>query len=282
MTNNIKICGESMSDKTLYITDLDGTLLRNDATVSPYTAEIIGRVIAGGSMFTYATARAYTSASAITREIIPNIPAVVYNGTFIVNASTGERISVRSMTHEESAYVLSVFEKYGVSPIVYSIIDGVEKYSFSYEELPTASKIFLDKRKGDARENPTTPDRLGDGEVFHFSSLADEVRLAAIRDVLKADFPVELFFDRYFHEMFLEIHPKGATKAEGVLGLKKLLGCDRIVCFGDGTNDVPMFRAADEAYAVDNAVPELKELAASVIGGNEHDGVAKWFLDNIL
>ncbi len=271
-----------MSDKTLYITDLDGTLLRNNAAVSPYTLDIINRVISNGNLFTYATARAYTSASFITRQITPQIPAVVYNGTFIVNATTGERIKVGSMTAEESSYVLSVFEKYGVSPIVYSIIDGVEKYSFSYDDLPQASKVFLDARKGDARENPTTPDKLGEGTVFHFSSLADEMRLSAIRDVLKTDFPVELFFDRYFHEMFLEVHPIGATKAGAVLELKKLLGCDRIICFGDGTNDIPMFEIADEAYAVDNAVSELKAIATSVIGDNESDGVAKWFFENVL
>lgn len=271
-----------MTDKTLYITDLDGTLLRNDATVSPYTADIVKRVVRQGNMFTYATARAYTSASKITRDITPQIPSVVYNGTFIVDAATGERRSVRSMTDDESSYVLSVFEKYGISPIVYSIIDGVEKYSFSYDDLPAASKVFLDARKGDARENPVNTDKLAEGTVFHFSSLADHGSLAAIRDALISDFPTELFFDRYFHEMFLEVHPKGATKAEGVLELKKILGCDRIVCFGDGTNDIPMFGIADECYAVENAVPELKGIATAVIGDNEHDGVAKWMLENLL
>lgn len=268
--------------KTLYITDLDGTLLRNDATVSEYTVSVVKRLREKGILFTYATARAYTSASVITREITPNIPAVVYNGTFIVDAATGERVSVRHMTREESDYTLSVFADHGVSPIVYSIIDGVEKYSYCYELLPEASKVFLDARKGDARENPTTPEKLGQGQVFHFSSLAEGDKLAAIQDILKKDFPAELFLDRYFHEMFLEIHPKGATKAEGVLELKRILGCDRIVCFGDGNNDIPMFRIADECYAVANAEPALKEIATAVIGDNESDGVARWLEENLL
>ena len=271
-----------MQNNTLYITDLDGTLLRNTAEVSEYTSSVINRVINKGYNFTYATARAYTSASQIMRNTTPRIPAVTYNGTFIVDAETGSRISVCHMTREESDYVISVFENHGVSPIVYSIIDGIEKYSYCYEALPEASKVFLDARKGDARENPTTPDKIGEGSVFHFSSLADLDHLSAIRDVIKKDFPVELFLDRYFHEMFLEIHPKGATKAEGVLQLKKILGCDRIVCFGDGTNDIPMFEIADECYAVANAVPELKEIATAVIGDNESDGVARWFEENLL
>lgn len=271
-----------MQNKTLYITDLDGTLLTNDGTVSPYTAEVIERLIKKDVIFTYATARAYASASKIMESAVPNVPAVVYNGTFVVDADTGERLSARHMTKTESEYVLSVFKDHGVSPIVYSIIDGVEKYSFCYDALPRASQIFLDKRKGDARQNPTTEDRIGEGSVFHFSSLGNLGPLEAIRDILKKDFPVELFYDRYFHEMFLEIHPKGATKAEGILELKRLLGCDRIISFGDGTNDIPMFQISDECYAVANAVPELKELANAVIGDNESDGVVKWLEERLL
>lgn len=271
-----------MLNKTLFITDLDGTLLKNDATVSDYTKDIVKKIENKGILFTYATARAYTSASVITKDITPTIPAVVYNGTFIVSASSGKRISVEHMTRDESDYVLKVFADHGVSPIVYSVIDGVEKYSYCYDELPEASKRFLDARKGDARENPTSPDKLGLGQVFHFSSLGDGDKLGAIQNILKKDFPAELFLDRYFHEMFLEIHPKGATKAEGVQKLKNILDCDRIVCFGDGRNDIPMFEIADECYAVANAESELKNIATDVIGSNEDDGVARWLAKRLL
>ena len=46
--------------------------------------------------------------------------------------------------------------------------------------------------------------------------------------------------------------------------------------FGDGINDIEMFKMADEAYAVENAVPELKEIATGIIAGNNDDAVAKW------
>ena len=39
---------------------------------------------------------------------------------------------------------------------------------------------------------------------------------------------------------------------------------------------MPMFRIADEAYAVANAIPELKKLATAVIGTNEEDAVAEF------
>ncbi len=76
--------------------------------------------------------------------------------------------------------------------------------------------------------------------------------------------------------------PKKATKANAIKELKKLWNCDRIVSFGDGINDLPMFEISDECYAVENAVEELKRAATGVIESNINDGVAKWLLQNAV
>ena len=52
------------------------------------------------------------------------------------------------------------------------------------------------------------------------------------------------------------------------------------MAFGDALNDIPMFQIADECYAVENAVEELKALATGIITYNEQDGVAKWLLEH--
>jgi len=44
-------------------------------------------------------------------------------------------------------------------------------------------------------------------------------------------------------------------------------------------NDISMFQIADECYAVENAVDELKQIATDVIGSNEDNGVARWLSD---
>ena len=61
-----------------------------------------------------------------------------------------------------------------------------------------------------------------------------------------------------------------------------MLGADRVVSFGDGKNDLPLFQASDACYAVANAVPELKKCATAVIGSNQEDGVAAWLRANVL
>ena len=56
--------------KTLYVTDLDGTLMRNDMTISEESVEILNRLIECGVLITYATARSFHSAYDITKIFI--------------------------------------------------------------------------------------------------------------------------------------------------------------------------------------------------------------------
>lgn len=82
--------------------------------------------------------------------------------------------------------------------------------------------------------------------------------------------------DYYTGDMWLELLPEGASKASAMKKLAELLGCERTVVFGDAENDLDMFRAADERYAVENAVPEVVSAADGVIGANGEDGVARF------
>ena len=63
--------------------------------------------------------------------------------------------------------------------------------------------------------------------------------------------------------------------AAAALALKERLGAERLVVFGDAENDIPLFEIADERYAVQNAVPALKQMATQVIGSNSTDAVAR-------
>ena len=95
-------------------------------------------------------------------------------------------------------------------------------------------------------------------------------------------FHVTLQRELYRPEYFCEVMPRGATKANAVRKLRDVYGCDHVVSFGDAVNDIPMFEASDECYAVANAVPELRERASGVIGSNEEDGVARWLAEHAI
>ena len=78
----------------------------------------------------------------------------------------------------------------------------------------------------------------------------------------------------------LEVAALGSDKGAGVRELARAWGADRVVCFGDNLNDLPMFDVADEAYAMANASDEVKARATGVIDSNADDGVARWLQSN--
>ena len=80
----------------------------------------------------------------------------------------------------------------------------------------------------------------------------------------------------------MECFSKNASKYHAALYLKEHFGFDKVVGFGDNLNDIPLFNACYECYAVENANNELKRLATGVIKSNQQDGVARWLENNLL
>ena len=267
--------------KTLYISDLDGTLLRNDQTVSDFTAKTLEKLIKEGLQFSYATARSYATSSKVTSNLHPRLPVIVFNGTFIIEPQTQSRVVSNTFSREEARLILDALICENIFPIVNAFFEGNEKFSYVPGKETRGITTFLNQRCGDPRANPVSEaDALYEGDIFHIACIDEEEKLRPAYDRFQNIFPCVLYKDVYSNETWLELHPKGATKADAIVTLKNILHCDKVVCFGDGKNDISMFKIADECYAVSNAENELKKIATAVIESNECDGVAKWLANN--
>lgn len=266
-------------EKTLYVTDLDGTLLNRKDRVSPKSIAIINDLVEKGMLFTYATARSLVSASVVTEGLSANIPVIAYNGAFIFRPDTGEILSREDFSGEERAYATEVIRANGICPLVYSFIDGVEKVSWLSGRENEGIRRYLSLRKGDRRLRAVEDqEKLYQGEIFYFTCIGEKDELQPVYDILSKDerYRCTIQQELYRPEYFCEIMPAGATKARAIRKLKKIWNCDRVVSFGDEINDIPMFEISDECYAVENAVEELKAVATGIIDSNENDGVANW------
>lgn len=266
-------------ENTLYVTDLDGTLLNRSDRINPKSIEIINRLVEQGMLFTYATARSLVSAAVVTEGLSANIPVIAYNGAFIMQPATGEILSQEKFDGEEISVVKAVLDEYDVNLLVYSFIDGVEKVSWIAGKENEGIRRYLDSRKGDRRLNPVKNKReLYQGDMFYFTCIGEKEELQPIYKIFSEDDRYHCTFQQelYRPEFWCEIMPARATKAYAIQKLKKIWNCDKVISFGDAINDIPMFEVSDEAYAVENAVEELKALATGVIDSNENDGVAKW------
>lgn len=266
--------------KTLYVSDLDGTLLQSDETISEYTCNTINSLVKNGMLFSYATARSVYTAKKVTAGLDAKIPLIVYNGTFIYDNKTGQLL-VSNVFDEKIKDVISSLIQNNVYPISYSYIDGVEKYMFYEEKCSEGMKKFLNSRRGDEREKPVeSVEELFHGELFHITCIDTEEKLRPLYEKYKDEYYCTFYRDMYTQEQWLEIMPPNVSKANAIKQLKEYLNCDKVVVFGDQMNDIDMFKMADESYAVENAIEELKKISTGIIGSNNDDGVAKYLESN--
>lgn len=271
--------------KTLYVSDLDGTLLNTHDTINPYSIKTINRLVEAGMLFTYATARSLSSASVVAKGLTTRIPVIVYNGARIIEPETGKILASEGFTEEERASVQAVLTELGISPVVYSFLNGIEKVSWNTAQVNDGKRRYFDNRKGDRRLRPLENEiGLYDGEIFYYTCIGTEKELEPLYRVMENDERYTCNFQQelYRPEYWLEIMPRKATKYNAILKLKELWRCDKVISFGDSINDIPMFRISDECYAVENAVESLKKLATGVIGDNDSDSVARWLEEHAI
>lgn len=269
--------------KTLYISDLDGTLLNSQGKISNYSKETINHLVEQGMIFTYATARSLVSAAPVTQGLTKNLPLIIYNGTFIVNGATGKIIHKNTFNQSQVELVKKVMEDNQIKPMVYAIVNEKERVTIINDNLHDGVKHYLSNRQNDYRINLTTDYlSLYQGEVFYFTVIGDYEDLEPAYKVLKdyPDYNITFQQEIYRDEYWLEIMPKAASKASAILKLKELLNCDEVVSFGDAINDLPMFKISNRCYAMANAVEPLKQAATAVIKSNDEDGVAHWLNEN--
>ena len=138
---------------------------------------------------------------------------------------------------------------------------------------------FLGDRVGDRRFRPATDwARLPRDGIFYATIIGEASAIAALTvDIAAAtDGRLSLIAQIDTHhpqDTYLELSAARATKAHAVAWLRDYLDVDQVIAYGDNLNDLPMFGAADQAYAVANAAPEVLAAASEVIGGNTADSV---------
>ncbi len=269
--------------KTLYVSDLDGTLLNTSNKISEYSLNVINKLIERGMAFTYATARSLSSASIVTKGLKLKYPVIVYNGAFTIESTTGKIIDSNYFNKEDRLFISDLLSSHKIFPLVYSFINGEERVSWFVAKENDGFRRYIESRKGDKRLNPLQfQSDLYEGHNFYYTCIGDKEDLLPIYDVLKDNLNYNCILHRelYRNEFWCEIMPKKATKAFAIDKLKKKLNCKRLISFGDAINDVPMFNISDESYAVANSVPELKEISSKVIDSNDNNAVAIWLEEN--
>ena len=270
--------------KTLYISDLDGTLLNKDAELSAYTKTALNRMIAGGLRFSAATARTLASAGKILDGVRWEIPLVLMNGVLVYDMERKRYLKIHTLPPETVAAVIETLKAFGVTGFMYELKDGaLTTYYESLEQKPL--RDFVDERVAryyktfsQAAFSSVSPE-----PIIYFTLLDGHDRIKPVHDALAAlpGTNLTMYKDIYSPDLwYLEMFSAKASKQSGVDFLRETYGFERVVGFGDNLNDLPMFAACDTKIAVANAAPQVKAAADFICGANDEDGVVRWLEGN--
>ncbi len=270
--------------KTLFVSDLDGTLLTSKECISEYSLKHLNELIDGGLAFTYATARSLNSAAKACWGLRQNLPVILYNGAVIMEPSTRRMLYNNHFNRGQLMYLKELFYRHNAWPLVYSFRGLEERVSWVTEKETAGMRRYLERRKDDPRLHPVTSrEELAGDEIFYFNCIGKKEDLDALHEEVENSLDMKCIYERetYQTDYWCEIMPRSTSKGAAAEELKKILAAEKLVVFGDGINDVELFKSADEKYAMKNADESLKALATSVIGYSEEDGVVKFIMENL-
>lgn len=269
--------------KSLYLTDLDGTLLNKESSLSKKSLDIINTFIKNGGLFTYATARSYNSSSIVTKGLDIELPVIIYNGGFLYDITQDKFIHKTLFNKSEILKLKSIAQTSGLTPLVYTFINGEEKILWNNNsKLSEGFKYYLSNRANDKRLTPVKSlEKSFCGDIFYITFIESYSDINPVYEIIKDcnEFNVVFQQELYRQEYWCEIMPSQASKANALKILKELLDCDELIVFGDSFNDIPMFKIADKSFAVKNAKDKLKHIATDIIGYNYQDSVALKLLE---
>lgn len=275
--------------KTLYVSDLDGTLLQPDATLSPHTLDILNRVISEGALFTIATARTPATVASIIKDLDLRLPAIVMTGTALWDKETNSYSNVKYMDDQAVKELVKIYRDTEYPTFLYTL-RGNMIHIYHLGPLSGIEKDFIEDRRHNfakalhipADGNSELPAYLGDTVLFYgMQPDAHTERVYQLTSKVE-DVRVQKYHDFYGPEIgILEAFSPLSTKANAIAELARSVGADRIVAFGDNLNDIPMLELADVGVAMENGVEEVKAIADIVTGMNTEDAVAEFILRDL-
>jgi len=267
---------------TLYVTDLDGTLLRRDASLSASAREALCTVLARGTALTVATARSLPSMRRILGDLPLRLPVIAHNGA-VVGPLEGPPLQVTALP---DASARAAYERLAAHHPMVTAIDGAREQLVVGEVVNDGARAYLAERQHTADPRLTFGDPAAAlaHRVIGLTVIAERAVVEGLDERL-AEVPGlrrYLFDDLYSPGWaWLTVQPAAASKATVIEAVRQAasLGDRRLVVFGDQVNDLPMFAAADHAVATGNAHPTARAAADEVIGSSDDDAVPAWLLE---
>lgn len=255
----------------LVAVDMDGTLLREDKTISNRTKKAINKAVKKGVKVVLASGRPIEGLERYLKELellTKDDYVMSFNGSVIQNAKTKQIISKNILKGSDLKRLYNLSKEIGVNIHAFTKDGCITPRMNEYTELEGRIN-GIEVHEADFETIDMEEDVIK--VMFIDPQPVLEEAMKKIPDCYYEDFTVVRSAP-----YFLEFLNKASSKGTGVKALGEYLGIrqEEIICIGDAGNDLDMIQFAGLGVAMGNAFEEVKEAADYITCNNEEDGVA--------
>jgi HAD superfamily hydrolase (TIGR01484 family) len=255
-----------MSSPRLVATDLDGTLLHSDGSVTPRTREVLAELDSRGVPVVFTTGRPIRWMESLWDEVGGHGLAICSNGGIVYDVAGQAVRTARAIAAETLGEVARLLR------------DAVPGTTFALEKTDGfAREPDFMPRVPPPTDIPVGPlEEIADGTVVKLLARHEEMEPEPFW--ARVDDLVGSLVTTTWSSVgtLVEISAAGVTKATTLATLSAELGVgpDEVIAFGDMPNDLPLLEWAGTSYAMANAHDLVRDMADHVAPGNDEDGVA--------
>lgn len=263
---------EDKMNYKLIAMDFDGTLLRDDKTISENTKKILKLYKDLGYLIVGVTARTLASIKEVVPVDIFNY-LIINNGVSIYNVNDDNMIYQGTIDINDAKDITNEIEEY-CDQIDY-VTDNIY---YTYLQKKNSNLDFIK----DIDSIDEIEEEIARMNLF----LKDKSRVTDYYEQIKArykDINCFIMQDSDSPNKWLVLNPKDVNKANTLkeLGRIENISLDEMIFFGDGLNDLEVMDSVGLSVAMGNALDEIKEKAKAITKTNNEDGIVD-FLDKKL
>lgn len=255
----------------LYVSDVDGTLFENgEPKISEEGAELFRKLVKRGIAFTIASGRNLYGVYDLAQECGITLPVIAYNGSAIYDFQKGKMLRYFAMEQTAVARLCGLFDGANL-PFKACVYFKNQERCLTFNQNGYRSSLWTDRavhpKSGLLYDEPT----VGKGVLEILSGECLYVGTSGKREVLEPLYQrIEKLpnIQPVFHQSpydsekwFIDVGAEQAGKGTAALALKEMIGAKELIVYGDNHNDIPMLKAADRAYVVSSASPEVAAYA---------------------
>ena len=258
-----------MTQISLVVSDVDGTLLTKDKTLTDRARDAVQRLHKAGIGFTITSSRPAIGMRFLIEPLALWLPVGPFNGSSIVDTEMRpvEQHLIPAAAAERSLRILREF--------------GADVWLFTADKwlIDNPSGSYVAHEQHTIRADPTIVPDLSpylSSACKIVGASADAARLAACEKAMQEALGEEATAVRS-QTYYLDITPPGFNKGTFVQAMAKHLGIatDAVATIGDMQNDLAMFAVSGVSIAMGNAAANVKDQATHVTASNEQDGFAE-------